>query len=483
MPFMPHTPEQVAGRLADIGVPSLGALLGPVPPAPGGAGSRGVSGALDEGALTRLMEERAAQDAGGCCFIGAGAYDRHVPAAVWEVAARGDFSTVCPPTLPEAAQGTLQVLYEYQCMMAGLTGLAVSNGSVPDGASALAEAVLMAVRLGGAGGPRRVLMPASVHPGYPRAVQTLLVGQGVDLITVPWDPPSGRLTAACLDDACREPAAALVVAQPDFFGCLEEVHALTDRAHDRGMRVIALVNALSLAILEPPGRWGRDGADIACGDGQPLGLPLSAGGPGFGFLTCREVHRHQLPGLSVEQGADAAGNPAFVLDGATGSNCPPAVRAVGTGHGSAVTAATVHMSLLGPSGLAEVARACHANTAALLGRLGDVDGVERVFDGPFFHEGLLRIEAPPAEVLRSLAAYNVLGGFELAADYPEFENCLLVCATERRSAADVERYAERLERNHETPPGGSLPGAAQVRLSPEGVPGAGGTRSRSQQTT
>ncbi len=240
-----------------------------------------------------------------------------------------------------------------------------------------------------------------------------------------------------------------MIPQPNFFGVLEETDALTDWAHANKALAIGVVNPVALALLSPPGEWGARGADIACGEGQPLGAPLSSGGPYFGFMCCRKEHVRQLPGRIVGRTKDLDGKTGYTLtlqareqhirrSKATSNIC--------TNQGLMVTAATIHMALLGASGLERVAAACHANTAELVDRLSAVPGIEPLFDRPSFHERVLRLPVPVNEVLRSLAAHNVLGGHDLGRDYPELGEALLVCATEKRSGDEIQTYADKMAR-------------------------------------
>ncbi|MBU1665026.1 MAG: aminomethyl-transferring glycine dehydrogenase subunit GcvPA [Gammaproteobacteria bacterium] len=450
MPFIPHTEADITAMLDSIGAPSLDALFDEIPADLTCAGLKGIPAGLSEMAVTRLMHGRAAQDGFYSSFIGAGAYEHHIPAAVWQIVTRGEFYSAYTPYQAEASQGTLQLLYEYQTMMASLTGLDVSNASLYDGASALAEAVLMAVRANKAG-VRRVLMPDTVHPRYRAVVQATVKHQGIELVSVAFDQATGLTDLAALEALAGTPAAALVIPQPNFFGGLEPVDTLTDWAHAHGMLAIAVTNPLSLALLKAPGQWGEaaQGVDICVGDGQPLGVPLSSGGPYFGFMTARQALVRQMPGRIVGRTVDLDGKPGFALtlqareqhirrSKATSNIC--------TNQGLLVTAATIHMSLLGPEGLKNVALASHANTRALLDKLASLAGVERVFNVPFFHEVVIRVNTPVPDVLRALRAQGILGGHDLGRDYPELAGCILICATETKTEDDLEQYRQQLER-------------------------------------
>ena len=443
MPFIPHTESEVREMLEAIGARSIDELFDEIP-ADLRTELKEVPPGLSEMAVMRLMSARALQDHCDLCFIGAGAYEHHIPAAVWEITTRGEYYTAYTPYQAEASQGTLQLLYEYQTMMAGLTGLDVSNASLYDGASALAEAVLMAVRANRHSKSKRILMPATVHPHYRQVVHAIVRNQGVELVELAYCTEGGHIVPASLERYAGEDFAALVIPQPNFFGVLEEVDALTDWAHAQGALVIGVVNPIALALLTPPGAWGAKGADIACGEGQPLGAPLSSGGPYFGFMCCRQEWVRQMPGRIVGRTVDRDGKPGFTLtlqareqhirrSKATSNIC--------TNQGLVVTAATIYTALLGAEGLERVAAASHANTLRLADKLCGVPGVERVFDRPVFHETVLRLPRPVEEVLAALAERSIAGGFNLSETYPELGDAVLVCATETKSEADLDEYA------------------------------------------
>jgi glycine dehydrogenase subunit 1 len=442
MPFIPHTDEDVTQMLAAIGAPSIDALFDEIPAALRSGKLTQVPEAMNEMEISRLMHKRADMDGRQLNFIGAGAYEHHIPAAVWQITTRGEFYSAYTPYQAEASQGTLQLIYEYQTMMASLTGMDVSNASLYDGGSALAEAVLMAVRAHK--GAMRVLMPKTVSPLYRAVVRAMVKNQHIELVELDYDPASGMTLVPTTD---MGDFAALVIPQPNFFGVLEDVDALTDWAHANGGRVIALTNPTSLALLKAPGQWGTAGADIAVGDGQPLGAPLSNGGPYYGFMTCKQALVRQMPGRIVGRTVDLEGKQGFTLtlqareqhirrSKATSNIC--------TNQGLVVTASTIYMSLLGPEGLKRVAAASHANTRSLLAQLCAIAGVTQAFTGYGFHEAVVQLNRPVAPVLAALQAQGILGGHDLSADYPELGNALLICATETKTASDLQRYAQQL---------------------------------------
>ncbi|MBF0625138.1 MAG: aminomethyl-transferring glycine dehydrogenase subunit GcvPA [Magnetococcales bacterium] len=448
MPFIPHTETDERDMLAAIGVDGIERLFEEIPEELRCREPLRLPEPLNEQETGRLMRERAAQDGEPICFAGGGAYDHHIPAAVWEIASRGEFYTAYTPYQPEASQGTLQVLYEYQSMMAGLMGMDLSNASLYDGASALAEAVLMAVRAN-ANGSRRVLMPATVHPAYREVVETMVGPQGIELVDLPFCSATGGTFLPHLASLSGDILAAVVIPQPNFFGMLEKVDQLTDWAHERGALAVAVVNPLAMALLQPPGQWGQTGADIACGDGQPLGAPLSSGGPYFGFLCCRTAFLRQMPGRVVGRTLDREGREGFVLTLQAREQHIRRSRATSnicTNQGLLTVAAAVHMSLLGPEGLRRTAAACHANTRELVARLTTLPGVEPYFRGPRFHEAVLKLPVPVARVLRVLARQGIIGGVDLEARVPGLAGGLLVCATECRTSREMDHYVQAMAR-------------------------------------
>jgi glycine dehydrogenase subunit 1 len=451
MAFIPHTPDDVARMLELIGAQSIDDLFDEIP-AELRAGTLKVPPALGEMELGRLLTERAASDGRPLNFIGAGAYEHHIPAPVWAIATRGEFYSAYTPYQAEASQGTLQVIYEYQSMICALTGMEVSNASLYDGASALAEACLMAIRANRAANARRILMPRTVNPTYAQVAHAIAGNQNIVFESVDFDRAAGRTLLETLQAYSGQDVTALVIQQPNFFGCLEEVDELTNWAHQNRILVIAVVNPISLALLKAPGQWGErthagQGADIVCGEGQPLGVPLSAGGPYFGFMATRMQYVRQMPGRIVGRTVDTEGRPGFSLtlqareqhirrSKATSNIC--------TNQGLMVTAATIYMSLLGAAGLARVAAACLQRTADLAGRLSKVAGVKAAFTAPRFHEAVLLLDRPAAPVLAALARRGIFGGLDLGDRYPELGPALLVCATETKLDVDIDAYAGAL---------------------------------------
>lgn len=432
--------------LAVCGVADTAELFDEIPAELRRNALQGISAGLSEAEITRLMRARAAQDGGATSFIGAGAYEHYIPAAVWDIATRGEFYSAYTPYQAEASQGTLQLIYEYQSMMVTLTGLDVSNASLYDGATAFAEACLMAVRANRKSKSRKILVSRGLHPTYLAAAELIVSGQRIELVELPLNK-EGRTDIAALQQFAGQDFAAVCLQQPTFLGTIEDPDAITDWAHTNNILLIGVCNPLSLALLTPPGEWGEAGADIACGEGQPFGVPVSSGGPYFGFMVCSKNLVRQMPGRIVGRTVDLSGQPGFTLtlqareqhirrSKATSNIC--------TNQGLMVTAATIYLSLMGSEGLRRTAIQCHANTASLARQLADMNGISLVFD-TFFHEAVLAFDRPIAPLLKVLADQDILGGYDLSVDYPELGNSLLVCATEVRTAEEIENYVAAMK--------------------------------------
>jgi glycine dehydrogenase subunit 1 len=456
MPFIPHSEADVGAMLKAIGVARIEDLFDEIPPALKIDALAKVPPGLSEMDVTRLMKERAAQDGTPLNFAGAGAYEHHIPAAVWAIVSRGEFYSAYTPYQAEASQGTLQLIYEYQTMMTRLTGMDVSNASLYDGATALAEAVLMAERCMKKGA-RRVLVPRSVHPAYRKTLYTIVALQDIEVVEFDFchaGANAGGVSPEWLAEQDFGAFTALVIPQPNFFGVLEQVDALTDWAHSKGALVIGVVNPVSLAVLKPPGEWGsahsgKQGADIVCGDGQPLGVPLSSGGPYFGILACKQEYVRQMPGRIVGRTTDLDGREGFALTLQAREQHIRRAKATSnicTNQGLLVTAATITMAMLGPEGVRRIATNSMANTRLLRDKLLAIDGVRALFSRTHFHEMAFALQKPASEVIERLARENIVAGVALGEDFSELGDALLVCVTETKTSSDIDRFASAMAR-------------------------------------
>jgi glycine dehydrogenase subunit 1 len=449
MPFIPHTEQDVKEMLDFLKIKNVNDLFDEIPQKLKINGFSNIPEALNEMEISRLMRERAKKDMAGACFIGAGAYEHHIPAPIWEIAGRGEFMTAYTPYQAEASQGTLQTIYEYQTMMANLTGMDVSNASLYDGASGLGEAALMAVRANRGSKSGKILVPKAVHPTYRKVAKTTAGPQGVEFIEIPYCPQKGHTQISELEKYSGQDIAGVVVAQPNFFGVIEEVDKITDWAHKNKTLVIAIVNPIAISLLKDPGKWGENGADIVIGDGQPLGIPLSSGGPYFGFMCCKEEHMRSMPGRVIGKTLDTEGNVGFVLTLQAREQHIRRAKATSnicSNQALMATAATMYMSLLGAEGMRAVAINSHANANSLKTKLSDAKIIENVFSGPMFHEFVVRLKKPVSEVLASLADQGIQGGYDLSSDYPELGQCMLVCVTETKTEQDLQNYIQAMQK-------------------------------------
>ena len=435
MPFIPHTLRDTAEMLEAIGVSSIQELFDEIPSNLKAAELKQIPAGMTEAELTRLMQKRSAEDGQQLCFIGAGAYAHPIPAAVWELVSRGEFMTAYTPYQAEASQGTLQLIYEYQTMMSSLMSMDVSNASLYDGASGLSEAILMAVRANKKNQNRLVAVVGSLSPDYLLTIRSILREQNIEVQVFEACPQEGQFVA-------------VVITQPTFLGTIQDVDHLTDWAHSIGALVVGLVNPVAMALLKPPGEWGQQGADIACGEGQPLGVPLASGGPYFGFLTCKQEWIRQMPGRLVGATVDTKGRRGFCLtlqareqhirrSKATSNIC--------TNQGLLVVAATIYMSLIGFAGLQKIARQCHANAIALKEKLITIPGVRLLNTSSFFHEFAVHLPKPVSVVLQAMADQGIEAGFDLSPHFPTLGNALLICSTDIHSADDLDQYYRTLK--------------------------------------
>ncbi len=437
MDYTPHTGEDIKTMLGTLGLLDVGDLMAPIPESlrletldlpPG----------ITEMEATRMVDSIAAEvsaDAPELSFLGAGAYDHFCPSVVDSIISRGEVFTAYTPYQPEVSQGTLRVIYEFQTMMCEMTGMDVANASMYDGASALAEAVLMAVRIRSAD---RVILPRSLHPFYRQVVETYTRGIGLEIVHAPWTS-LGTLDLNWLADKADDRTTAVVVQNPNFLGVLEPLDEIGSLLEDRAPSFIAVVNPITLGQIEPPGTYS---ADIVVGDGQPLGLPLSFGGPYVGFFTARQEHTRKMPGRIVGQTTDLNGKRAYVLtlktreqdirrDKATSNIC--------TNQTLCGTAVTVYLSALGPRGLAEVGALNWSRAHSAQEGLLSIPGVTTPFDGHFFNEFVWRTPVPAVELLERVSRSGVSAGVNLGVYHPELTDCVLTCATEKRSQEDVSR--------------------------------------------
>ena len=435
-PYSPHTPDDRAARLAAIGVGSVDELL-TVIPAKVRAPRLGVPDGLSELELFTALSALAAEDrpaGSGPFFLGAGVYRRYIPAAVPVLATRGEFLTAYTPYQPEVSQGTLQAIWEYQSLVAELLGMDVSNASLYDGSTAVAEAALLAVRVTGR---RRVVVSQDVHPQHRAILHTYAQGPELEIVEV-------ADTAALI--LAADGAAGLVTANPSFFGTLVDLRAIAAAAHHAGALAIASVDPVSCAVLAPPGACG---IDVAVGDGQPLGIPMSFGGPYVGLMAVRADLVRQLPGRIVGQTVDSNGVRGFVNTLQTREQHirrEKATSNICTNEAVYAIHAAIYLALVGPQGLRAVADRSVELAHRLAARLGAIAGCTVTNPGPFFAEFTLRLPVDATGLRDTLLADGIVAGYPLGHDFPDRAGELLICCTEMNSEADLDALVAGIDR-------------------------------------
>ena len=392
------------------------------------------------GRLATRNQAFAAEDV----YLGAGSYRHFVPATVGQILARGEFYTAYTPYQPEVAQGTLQVIYEFQSLVAALTGMDIANASMYDGATALAEGALMTVAR--SRGKRRIVVSGTVHPAYRAVLRTYLSGLDVELEELSL-PESGFVASASdFDPYLGDDLAGVVVQYPSFFGGIEDLALMADRVHAAGGALIVSADPMALGLLRPPGELG---ADIVAAEGQSLGIPQSYGGPYVGLLGARQSYVRQMPGRLAGATTDANGKRGFVLTLQTREQHirrEKATSNICTNQGLMATAATVYMATLGPEGFRDAANRSYQNAHYLAQVMGDLPGYRVALDAPFFNEFVVQTPTLAREALGHLLNQDILGGLDLGTIDPALDHHLLVCATETNSREGIERMAAALPR-------------------------------------
>jgi glycine dehydrogenase subunit 1 len=445
MRYLPHTPGEVSGMLERIGVNSLEDLFVGIPAPVRLKRPLDLPQAASEVELLRELKVLAAKNATPethKSFLGGGAYHHFIPAVIDQLVSRSEFYTAYTPYQPEISQGTLQAIFEFQTMVCQLSGMDVANASMYDGASACAEAVLMAARLTRR---KRVLVSRALNPRYRGVIATYCSYLDLELVEVAV-AADGRTDSTDLAAKLDEATAAVVIGYPNYFGVVEDLAALAEAAHGTGARLVtAVAEPVALGLLKSPGELG---ADIVAGDGQSFGLPLAFGGPYVGFFAVRQKDVRAMPGRLVGATTDLEGRRGFVLTLATREQHirrEKATSNICSNQGLCALMTTIFLSLLGKQGLRELAAQNLAKAAYARAQLATVDGLTIVFDGPSFNEFVVRSERPVAEQLARCEQAGVLAGIPLGGDYAEFEDCFLVCVTEQNPRAEIDALVAALK--------------------------------------
>ncbi len=430
--------------LARVGVGSPGDLFCCIPEAFRLKRDLDLPAAQPEIELVRTIDGIGARNAYGAhlSFLGGGAYEHFIPTVVDYLSSRGEFVSPYTPYQPEVSQGTLQVIFEFQTLVCQLAGLDIANASLYDGSTGAAEAVLMAQRITGR---NKVVLARSLHPQYREVVRTYIKNLGVEAVEVGYGP-DGRVDRDALGRLLDGATAALVCQSPNFFGVVEDLQGLSDAAHAvMALSVAVVAEAVSLGLLEAPGRLG---ADIVTGEAQSLGIPLSFGGPYLGFMAAKKDYLRQMPGRVAGQTVDRDGRRGFVLTLSTREQHIRRERATSnicTNQALCALRATIFMETLGKQGMRDLARLNAAKAAYAAERLAAVPGVKRRFTGPVFNEFVVELPKPWPAVDAGLRARGLVGGYGLGPAYPELGQAALVCVTELRTKADIDRLARALQ--------------------------------------
>lgn len=444
--YVGHGPEEEQQMLAAIGVSSFEELLQGVPASARLQGLTPIPPGQSEAELRRLFAELGGRNYDAektPSFLGAGLYDHILPSAIRQITLRSEFYTAYTPYQPEVAQGTLATVFEFQSLMAELTGMDVANASMYDGASSAAEAVLLSSN---ATGRNRVLVSAGLHPNSLEVIRTYVHGPGLQVDLIPLK--DGRTDLSALQGMLKDDVAAVLIQNPNFLGVIEDVAPFMEAAHGAGAKGIVSVNLVSLGLLESP---GAQGADLAVAEAQCFGNPPSFGGPLCGVFAARKDLVRRMPGRLVAEARDGDGHRGFVLtlqtreqhirrDKATSNIC--------TNNNLVALGVTLYFTLLGGSGLREVAGQCLQKAHYLAEKLGQVPGVSLPYPSPFFHEFVLALPRPAHEVLgKMLLREHILAGFDLGRIRTEWQNHLLVAVTEKRTREEMDRFVTALARN------------------------------------
>ena len=444
--FTPHTPQEVEEMLETIGVDSVEDLFSQIP-AKHRFPELNLPRPLAEIELAADLKEISSANASTqdfISFLGAGAYNHYIPSAVDSILQRGEFYTAYTPYQPEISQGTLQVIFEFQSLMTELTDMDVSNASHYDGATAAAEACILAYHFF-RGKRKKVIVSRAVNPQYRSTIRTYL--QGFDKVAVIGNEENCNKMDEIehLSNLIDDDVSIVLVQYPDFFGRINDYTKLVEIAHSKGVLVAYVFNPTALGILKPPGVFD---ADIAVGDGQPLGIPLSFGGPYLGIFTIKQRYIRKLAGRLVGETVDRDGNRAYVLtltareqhirrERSTSNIC--------TNQGLMALAATVYLSLLGKDGFKQVANLCYQKAHYAASLINKLEGFEIAFkDREFFHEFVVKTPQPVHQINDRLQDHWILGGYDLSQDYPEMDNHMLIAVTEKISKHDIDHFVEAL---------------------------------------
>lgn len=440
MPYVPHTPADEKEMLATIGASSIDELFREIPENLRVKGELNIPSALDEDQLFRHLAELASRNKNlvdNVCFLGAGIYDRYIPATVGAIISRGEFLTAYTPYQPELSQGYLQTIYEFQSMVSEIFGMDLANASMYDGATAMAEAAIMSH---GINGRQKIVISRAVHPHYRQVLETYCWSVGLDVVTI--DTEGGEtVDYSALDSE----SACLIVQYPNFFGTIEDLGKARDAVRAAGGVFIVVADPTACALLKPPGEFD---ADIVVGEGQPLGVAMGYGGPLVGLFACKTEHVRRIPGRIVGRTNDHDGNSGYVMTLRTREQDirrEKATSNICTNEALMALAATVYMTALGKNGMIQVAETSVRNTQYAITKLTEAGATVRFPDRKVFCEFVLQLPRDPREVRDRLLEKGIVAGLPLGEYYEELSDCLLVAVTETRTKEQIDNFASELK--------------------------------------
>jgi len=440
--YIPHTEEDIQTMLEFVGAKKIEDLFGMIPEKYRLSVPLNLPDPLSEPDLLRHLQ--ALQSMPYTSFLGAGAYHHFIPSVVSSLISRSEFYTAYTSYQPEISQGTLHAIFEYQTVMCHWTGMEVSNASMYDGASSLAEAVGMAGRVTKR---KKILLSEAIHPEYRKVIQTYVDPDQEEIILVPYEKEGGRTDERKLLDLLDGKVSSVVIQSPNFFGVIEDLHPIADKIHEsEGLMIVGFTEAIAYGILKPP---GEEGADIVAGEGQSFGIPVSYGGPYLGIFATRDKFVRNMPGRLVGETVDLEGKRGFVLTLATREQHIRRERATSnicTNEGLCALMATIFLSCLGKQGLKELALMNLSKAEYAKKAISQIRGCQLFFSTPTFNEFVLRIPGEPERVLERLKKRKILGGIPLGGFYPEMKHHLLVTVTEMNTREEIDRWAEALEK-------------------------------------
>ncbi|UCD73954.1 MAG: aminomethyl-transferring glycine dehydrogenase subunit GcvPA [Phycisphaerales bacterium] len=446
MDYTQITSDEQASMLGAIGVKDIGDLFEVIPEEIRFTDTLDLPPAMSELELQRALVEMAADNHGPhdmVCFMGAGAYDHFYPVLIDQLISRGEYLTAYTPYQAEASQGSLQAFFEFQTQMARLTGLDIANASVYDGASAVAEAAAMSL---GASGKKRVLVASTLHTHYRRVLDTYLADQPAECVEL--DQIDGRISPETVRENLDEDTACVVIQSPNVWGLIEDWEGCFTAAHEQPKTcAVAVFNPIACGLLKKPGECG---ADIAIGEGQPLGIPMSLGGPHLGLFAARQQFIRKMPGRLIGRTVDAEGRPAYCLTLQTREQHIKGAKATSnicTNQGLMAMRATMFLTALGQAGMRELAELCYHKAHYLAGRIAELDGYSLKHDGPFFHEFAVQCPKPAGEIIAACKARGILPGVDCSS--PRIgaigePNELLIAVTEKRTRHELDAFVEVL---------------------------------------